>query len=142
MSNVGGVPGAALRILGNNAAGLVLGTGFFRPNGVSAITVKAGSLAKNFTVTYGAVGLYTVAFIPTGFKFPAARPPVILPFATCADRTATHWFQVAQLGAYNNTTRSFQLEAHQGVTAGAAVAFAPPSDVSNWIGFLLLGESK
>lgn len=141
MDGVGGVPGAALRILGPKAAGLVLGTGGFRPNAASTISTFRGTLAGLFTVTYGATGLYTVAFTPEKFTFPADRLPVILPIATCADRTSTNFFEVTTLGAWDNSALGFVIEAHQGYSGGAT-AFEVPSDANNWIDFVLFGETK
>lgn len=117
----------------------VIGTGRFRPNGTSnpSSVYFGGSLKGLFTVTYGATGLYTATFTPKGFKFPASRPPTILVGSTCADTTDTNRFQVSLIGDWNNTTRSFVIGSWQSNADSAA--FAPPSDVGNWISFILVG---
>lgn len=137
MDGVGGVPGAALRILGRKAAGLVLGTGGFRPNGTGSITVFRGSLAGQFTVTYSATGLYAVAFTPTGFKFPTDRLPIIRLAEQMVDVTNTNRFRAVRKGAWSNTTRGFTIAALQ-----ESSAFAVPSDAENWIDFVIYGETK
>lgn len=137
MDGVGGVPGAALRILGPKASGLVIGTGRFRPNAASAVTITAGTLKGLFTVAYGATGLFTVTFSPAAFKFPTGRLPVILAGSVSADHTNTNRFQAMVRDEWNNTTKSFVIQ-----TTQEATAFQVPSDADNWVNFVLFGETK
>lgn len=116
----------------------VSGSGRFRPNAASA-PAKAhygGTLVGYYAVTYGATGLYTVTFVP-GFRFPTNRPPTILVGCASADNTNTHRFQVNLVGDWDNTTRSFTVQARQEGTA-----FAVPSNAGNWIHFTVDGVSS
>ncbi len=144
MDGIGGVPGAALRILGPHAAGACLGWGGFRPNGTGSITVFRGTLASGaagtgaaFSVAYGATGLYTVTMTAAGWKFPPGRLPIIAAFEQCADVSNTNRFKVFNKGGWVNSTRSFVLAAWQDTAA-----FAVPSDAANWIDFVLFAETK
>ncbi len=137
MDGVGGVPGAAIRVLGRKAAGLCIATGGFRPNGSGAISVFRGTLAGQFTVAYGSTGLYTVTMTPTGFKFPTGRFPIIVPTGYMVDVSNTNRFQVCNKAGWVNATRSFILAAWQDTAA-----FAIPSDAQNWVDFAMLMETK
>jgi hypothetical protein len=116
----------------------VIGSGRFRPNGTSnpSATLMGGNLKGYFSVAYTATGLYTVT-LARGFKFPSDRLPTIVVSCSNADNTATHRFQVNLVGDWNNTTRSFVVQARQ-----EATALAPPSNAGNWISFVLVGVAS
>lgn len=118
------------------APDMFIGDGRFFVNGTSnpVTTTMSGSLKGQFTVTYGATGLWTVAFTPTGFKF--QTQPVIVLQSGCADTTTTHVFIPLIKLDWSNTTRGFQIQSYQPTTG----AFAPPANAQNWVGFALFAK--
>jgi hypothetical protein len=101
----------------------------FQTNGSSspAATTHKGSLKGKCTIVYTATGIFTVT-LSAGMAFP--ETPVILVTSQCADNTNTNQFWVTQTGEWNNTARSFVIQANQGTTA-----FAPPATAGNRINF-------
>lgn len=132
MDGVGG--SSVLRSLGGKVRQQVVMRGGFRPNAASTPTVFRGPLAGMFTVAYSATGIYTVTFATAfqGIKFPSADLPAIDLIPTCADATNTNRFQLFPRGNYDNTTRSFAIQAWQDTAA-----FQVPSNAANWIDFII-----
>lgn len=124
MNGIGTYP-----IIGTMRPGALEGWGSFQCNGsgTPATTTFRGSLKDRFTATYTATGIFTIT-LSSGLSFP--ETPVITVSSQCADNTGTNQFWVTQTAEWNNTSRSFVIQANQGTSA-----FAPPATAGNRINF-------
>lgn len=124
MNGIGTYP-----IVGTTRPGCIQGWFSFQCNaaGSPSTSTFKGSLKGRVTVTYTATGIFTIT-LASGMSFP--ETPVIQVSSQCADNTGTNQFWVAQTGEWNNTSRSFVIQANQGTSA-----FAPPATAGNRINF-------
>lgn len=97
---------------------VILGSLAFSPNAASTpdSTYTTGSLVQVVSsLTYSATGKFVIVFT-SKLRFYTA--PHFVVSAMWED--ATNWFDVAFLGAYNNTTRTLTIQTHRSGTAGGA----------------------
>lgn len=106
-------------------------TGSFAVNGGSAVdqTTRRGTdLGFPFSVTYAATGQFTVT-LPSGMGFVAQPGSIVV--SPQWDAVA-NWFDVAVVGDFNLTARSFLIQAHRSGTANA-----PPAGTGARINFAI-----
>ena len=97
---------ATFPVRGSFRRDMILGMGSFQCNAASnpSSTTFRGSVKKMMSVAYSATGLFTVTFSPT-LRFPDAID--VLVGNSCADMTATNFFEANLKGDPSATNGSF-----------------------------------